>query len=72
MTLIIQVVKVFRIHLYLNNITGFINQSELSDAMKHLFDTETDVDQTYIEELISAMALNKNGKVNFNEFLGKP
>ncbi|CAF2529170.1 unnamed protein product [Rotaria sp. Silwood2] len=52
--------------------SGFISRDEFSDVIKLLLDSENctgDVNQAYVEELTSAMDLDKNGKIDVNEFL---
>ncbi|CAF4482030.1 unnamed protein product, partial [Rotaria socialis] len=52
--------------------SGFISREEFSDVIKLLLYDEHgvgDVNQAYIEELTSAMDLDKNGKIDVNEFL---
>ncbi|CAF4261380.1 unnamed protein product [Rotaria sp. Silwood2] len=56
------------------NHSGFISRNEFSDCVKLLLYGENgngDVNEAYIEELSSAMDLDKNGKIDINEFLGK-
>ncbi|CAF5164393.1 unnamed protein product, partial [Rotaria sp. Silwood1] len=54
--------------------SGFISRNEFSDVLKLLFygeNSNSDVNQAYIEEIISAMDFDKDGKIDVNEFLGK-
>ncbi|CAF4049213.1 unnamed protein product [Rotaria sp. Silwood2] len=54
--------------------SGFISRNEFSDVLKLLFYGENgsnNVNQAYIEEVISAMDFDKDGKIDVNEFLGK-
>ncbi|CAF5125323.1 unnamed protein product, partial [Rotaria sp. Silwood1] len=54
------------------NHSGFISRNEFSDCVKLLLYGENgngDVNEAYIEELSSAMDLDKNGKIDVNEFL---
>ncbi|CAF1220604.1 unnamed protein product [Rotaria sordida] len=54
------------------NHSGFISRNEFSDVVKLLLRGENgtgDVNEAYIEELSSAMDLDKNGKIDINEFL---
>lgn len=53
---------------------GFISRNEFSDIIKLILYGENgtgDVNEAYVEELTSAMDFDKNGKIDFNEFLGK-
>lgn len=53
---------------------GFISRNEFADIIKLILYGENgtgDVNDAYIEELTSAMDFDKNGKIDFNEFLGK-
>ena len=53
---------------------GFISRNEFADVVRlilHEEDGAGDVNQTYIDELTSAMDFDKNGKIDVNEFLGK-
>lgn len=53
---------------------GFISRNEFSDVLKLILYDEhgTDnINEAYIEELSSAMDLDKNGRIDINEFLGK-
>lgn len=53
---------------------GFISRNEFADIIKLIVYGETgtgDVNDAYIEELTAAMDFDKNGKIDFNEFLGK-
>ncbi len=53
---------------------GFISRNEFADIIKLILHGENgtgDVNEAYIEELTSAMDFDKNGKIDFNEFLGK-
>ncbi len=55
-------------------IVGFISRNEFADIIKLMLCGENgtgDVNDAYIEELTSAMDFDKNGKIDFNEFLGK-
>lgn len=55
-------------------IIGFISRNEFSDVLKLLLydnNPTDDINDVYIEELSSAMDLDKNGKIDINEFLGK-
>ncbi|CAF4937115.1 unnamed protein product, partial [Rotaria sp. Silwood1] len=52
--------------------SGFISRDEFCDVLKLIFYGENgnnDVSQTYIEEVISAMDFDKDGKIDVNEFL---
>ncbi|CAF4679781.1 unnamed protein product [Rotaria socialis] len=52
--------------------SGFISRDRFSDFIKLLLDRENgtgDVNQGYIDEVMSAMDLDKNGKIDVNEFL---
>lgn len=52
---------------------GFISSNEFTDILKLVLNGEngtSEVDDAYIEELTSAMDFDKNGKIDFNEFLG--
>ncbi|CAF2999181.1 unnamed protein product [Rotaria sp. Silwood2] len=52
--------------------SGFISRNEFSDVLKLLFYGENDsnnVNQAHIEEVISAMDFDKDGKIDVNEFL---
>ncbi|CAF3869569.1 unnamed protein product [Rotaria sp. Silwood1] len=52
--------------------SGFISRNEFSDILKLLLYDENgtgDIDEAYIEELSSAMDLDKNGRIDINEFL---
>jgi len=64
-----------QINLYLLSIfIGFISRNEFADIIKLILYGENgigDVNDAYIEELTSAMDFDKNGKIDFNEFLGK-
>ncbi|CAF3165359.1 unnamed protein product [Rotaria sp. Silwood2] len=54
--------------------SGFISRNEFSDVLKLLLydENETDgINEAYIEELSSVMDLDKNGRIDINEFLGK-
>lgn len=54
--------------------SGFISRNEFSDIIKLILHGENgtgDVNEAYVEELTSAMDFDKNGKIDFNEFLGK-
>lgn len=54
--------------------SGFISRNEFSDIVKLILCGENgtgDVNEAYVEELTSAMDFDKNGKIDFNEFLGK-
>ncbi|CAF1083695.1 unnamed protein product [Rotaria sordida] len=54
--------------------SGFISRNEFSDVVKLILYDEYgtgDINEAYIEELISAMDLDKNGRIDINEFLGK-
>ncbi|CAF4223072.1 unnamed protein product, partial [Rotaria sordida] len=51
-----------------------ISRNEFSDVVKLILYDEyntDDIDEAYIEELISAMDLDNNGRIDINEFLGK-
>ncbi len=53
---------------------GFISRNEFADIIKLILYGENgtgDVNDAYIEELTLAMDFDKNGKIDFNEFLGK-
>jgi hypothetical protein len=53
---------------------GFISRNEFADIIKLILHGENggeDVNDAYIEELTSAMDFDKNGKIDFNEFLGR-
>jgi Ca2+-binding EF-hand superfamily protein len=53
---------------------GFISRNEFADVIKLILHDENgtgDVNQAYIDELTSAMDFDKNGKIDFNEFLGR-
>ena len=55
-------------------VLGFISRNEFSDIVKLILYGENgtgDVNEAYVEELTSAMDFDKNGKIDFNEFLGK-
>ncbi|CAF2929864.1 unnamed protein product, partial [Rotaria sp. Silwood2] len=52
--------------------SGFISPNEFSDVLKLLLYDENNTDginEAYIEELSSAMDLDKNGRIDINEFL---
>ncbi|CAF1127362.1 unnamed protein product [Rotaria sordida] len=52
--------------------SGFISRNEFSDVVKLILYDEyntDDIDEAYIEELISAMDLDNNGRIDINEFL---
>lgn len=54
------------------NHSGFISRNEFSDVMKLILLNENNngqVNDAYIDELASAMDLDKNGKIDMNEFL---
>ncbi|CAM4754238.1 unnamed protein product [Rotaria magnacalcarata] len=54
------------------NHSGFISRNEFADIIKLILDGENgtdDVNDAYIAELTSAMDFDKNGKIDFNEFL---
>ncbi len=56
------------------NHSGFISRNEFADIIKLILYGENgtgDVNDSYVEELTSAMDFDKNGKIDFNEFLGK-
>jgi Ca2+-binding EF-hand superfamily protein len=56
------------------NHSGFISRNEFADIIKLILEDENSigvVNDAYIEELTSAMDFDKNGKIDFNEFLGK-
>ncbi len=56
------------------NHSGFISRNEFADIIKLMLEGENgtaDVNDAYIEELTAAMDFDKNGKIDFNEFLGK-
>lgn len=55
-------------------IIGYITREELADVIKLVTYDENvinEVNQAYVEEIISAMDFDKNGKIDMNEFLGK-
>jgi len=55
------------------NHSGFISRNEFADVIKLILYGENgtgDVNDAYVEELTSAMDFDKNGKIDFNEFLG--
>ena len=55
------------------NHSGFISRNEFGDVVKLLLDGENGgkgVSDAYVEELVSAMDIDKNGKIDANEFLG--
>ncbi|CAF0789305.1 unnamed protein product [Rotaria sordida] len=61
-------------HLIDQDHSGFISPNEFSDVLKLLLYDENDtgdINEAYIEELSSAMDLDKNGQIDINEFLGK-
>lgn len=52
--------------------SGFISRNEFADVMKLVLLNENGPGQAndaYIDELASAMDLDKNGKIDMNEFL---
>ncbi|CAF4661705.1 unnamed protein product, partial [Rotaria sp. Silwood2] len=52
--------------------TDFISRNEFSNVIKFLLDGENgidDINETYIDEVTSTMDLDKNGKIDVNEFL---
>ncbi|CAF1374131.1 unnamed protein product, partial [Rotaria sordida] len=52
--------------------SGFITRDEFADILKLLLcdeDNSDGINETYIEELSSAMDLDKNGRIDINEFL---
>ncbi|CAF1318734.1 unnamed protein product [Adineta steineri] len=54
------------------NHSGFISRNEFADIIKIILDDENgsgSVNDAYVEELTSAMDFDKNGKIDFNEFL---
>ncbi|CAF1137416.1 unnamed protein product [Adineta ricciae] len=54
------------------NHSGFISRNEFADVIKLILYGENgsgDVNDAYVEELTSAMDFDKNGKIDFNEFL---
>lgn len=54
--------------------SGFISRNEFADTIKLILYGENgsgDVNDAYVEELTSAMDFDKNGKIDFNEFLGE-
>ncbi|CAF1090028.1 unnamed protein product [Rotaria sordida] len=54
------------------NHSGFISRNEFADIVKLILYGENDmgdVNDAYVEELTSAMDFDKNGKIDFNEFL---
>ncbi|CAF5121568.1 unnamed protein product, partial [Rotaria sp. Silwood1] len=56
------------------NHSGFISRNEFSDVVRLLLYNENGsdhVNEADIEELSSAMDLDRNGKIDINEFLGK-
>ena len=56
------------------NHSGFISRNEFADVIKLILYGENgsgDVNDAYVEELTSAMDFDRNGKIDFNEFLGK-
>ncbi len=56
------------------SLLGFISRNEFADIIKLILYGENgtgDVNDAYVEELTSAMDFDKNGKIDFNEFLGK-
>lgn len=55
------------------NHSGFISRNEFSDVVKLLLNDEKNpgtLSDAYIDELASAMDIDKNGKIDVNEFLG--
>ena len=55
-----------------NVFPGFISRNEFADAIKLILYDEKDdghVNDAYIDELATAMDLDKNGKIDMNEFL---
>lgn len=56
------------------NHSGFISRNEFADVIKLILREESgteNVDESYVDELSSAMDFDKNGKIDVNEFLGK-
>ncbi|CAF4676766.1 unnamed protein product, partial [Rotaria sp. Silwood2] len=55
-----------------HNHSGFISRNEFSDIVRLLLYDKNgtdDVNEAYIEELSSAMDLDRNGRIDVNEFL---
>ncbi len=58
---------------YWRFILGFISRNEFADVIKIILNDENgtgEINDAYIEELVSAMDFDKNGKIDVNEFLG--
>jgi len=54
------------------NHSGFISRNEFADVIKLILREESgseNIDESYVEELSSAMDFDKNGKIDVNEFL---